>query len=79
VIGCTLVALAVARLDTALSTPLGGLGLNATIVGLFFVVRPLARRLRRLLPVWLPWQRQGAVQIVVWGEKAAQANQKWSP
>ncbi len=54
-IGLALVAIAVARPDTTLFAALGGLGLNATIVGLFFVVRPLVGRLRRLLPPWLPW------------------------
>jgi len=55
VIGLALVALALASADSGLSAVLGGLGLNAAIVGLFFVLRPFAGRLRRRLPPWLPW------------------------
>lgn len=34
---------------------IGGLGLNALIVGVFVAVREPAARLRRRLPPWLPW------------------------
>lgn len=54
-IGLALIAIAVARSDAALFGALGGLGLNAAIVGLFFVLKPLVGRLRRYLPPWLPW------------------------
>jgi hypothetical protein len=54
-IGFVLVAVAVATPDPGRSAPIGGVGLNALIIGLFFVVRPLGGRLRRLLPPWLPW------------------------
>ena len=54
-IGLALLAIAIARPDAAQLTVLGGLGLNATIVGLLFVVRPLVRRLRDRLPPWLLW------------------------
>ena len=54
-IGLALVASDAMRSDTAAFAVVGGLGLNAAIVGLFFVVRPLFRRLRRHLPPWLPW------------------------
>jgi len=54
-IGLALVAIALSGFDTASFAALGGLGLNAAIVGLFFVLRPLGRRVRRHLPPWLPW------------------------
>jgi hypothetical protein len=55
VIGLALVTIALASTDSRLSAVLGGLGLNPAIVGLFFVLRPFAGRLRRWLPPWLPW------------------------
>jgi len=55
VIGFALVAVAVAGSDPGLSAVLDGLGLNVSIVGVFFVLRPLVGRLRRRLPPWLPW------------------------
>ncbi len=54
-IGLAFVAIAVARSDAALFATMGGLGLNATIVGVFFVLRPVAGRFRKHLPSWLPW------------------------
>jgi len=33
----------------------GGLGLNAAIVGLFVLVRPRLGSIRAKLPPWLPW------------------------
>lgn len=33
----------------------GALGINALIVGPFFLLRPHVERLRRFLPPWLPW------------------------
>lgn len=54
-IGLALVAITVARSDTALFVVLGGSGLNVSIVGAFFVFRPLVGKLRRHLPPWLPW------------------------
>lgn len=33
----------------------GALGINALIVGPFFLLRPHVERLRQFLPPWLPW------------------------
>ena len=38
-----------------ISIAFGAIGLNALIVGPFFLLRPFADRLRRYLPPWLPW------------------------
>lgn len=54
-VGLGLVAFALVKPDSAFLTVVVGLGPKAAIVGLFFVVRPLAGRLRKRLPPWLPW------------------------
>ena len=54
-IGLAFVAIDAMKSDTGAFAVMGGFGLNVAIVGLFFVVRPLFRRLRRHLPPWLPW------------------------
>ncbi len=35
--------------------PLGGLGLDMAIVGLFVILRTHVGRIRAKLPPWLPW------------------------
>lgn len=57
-IGIGLLALVALTADGDLSSAaivLGAVGLNALIVGPYFLLRANAERLRRLLPPWLPW------------------------
>jgi hypothetical protein len=55
VAGAGLLAVAIAWPHAAAAPLLGGLGLNALIIGPFFAARPLFRRIRDRLPPWLPW------------------------
>ncbi len=57
-IGIGLLALVALTADGDLSSLAivgGAIGLNALIVGPYFLLRANAERLRRLLPPWLPW------------------------
>lgn len=50
-----LAALAAGSGSRGLSILFGAIGINLVIVGSSFLIRPLAGRLRRFLPPWLPW------------------------
>ncbi len=68
-IGIGLLALVALTADGDLSSAaivLGAVGLNALIVGPYFLLRANAERLRRLLPPWLPWWSTALAEVGSW-------------